>query len=335
MKKKQKTTKISDLKKGVEKKEKTSFATQEKEMKPATQEVLKAVRTLFWIIITVILAIGVLQVVRSKQPRIIENIYRYEFNDSESELAKTFAESFVRDYLTYGSDVIEESQYNAKMNKYLVSAVDVGRPGYANGSSVVEDTMVWDIEVLDEAHSNITIKADITLTNKNQTEEKYDPETGERVKKPLQKEKTYLVSVPIFTEDGKAAVNDYPSFLAVESKLDADMETYSSAVTANDNERREIKAMLEDFYDVYYSGTAGQIKSFFKTDQNISGLNSEFFVNSIKGIQVYKEGDLYKAVVVVEIEQSEVGSIFNQRHLLEIERAEDRWVIVSLKNRGQ
>lgn len=333
MKKKQ-TSKISDLKKGVEKKEKTPLATKEKEIKPGTKGVLSVVRTTFWILVIFVIAIGIFQILRSKQPKLVENIYRYELDASESEMAKTFAESFVRDYLTYGNDIIDDNEYKGKMDKYLVSTVSVGRPEYANGYSEVKATMVWSVEKIDATHSDIIIKADVLMVNKNKVEEKYDPVTGTKVTRPVQEEKTYYVSVPIVAENGQAAVNDYPAFVSVVNKMEVAMETYSAAALANDEETNEIQEVLEDFYDVYYSGTEGQIKSFFKLDSNLAGLESEFDFNSIKSIQIYKDNGKYMAIVVVEIQQSDIGSIFNQRHLIELEKAEDRWLILTMKNRG-
>lgn len=335
MRKKQ-AAKISDLKRGIEKKERTPLAHKEKEMRPATKSALIIVRTIFWILIIFVILIGIYQILRSKQPKVIENVYRYEFSESESEMAKTFAESFVRDFLTYGNDIIKGNEYKAKINKYLVSSVSIGYPEYANGYAEVADTMVWNVEKIDETHSNIIIKADVIMTNKNKMEEKYDAKSGARVSLPTQEEKTYYVSVPIVIENGQAAVDDYPAFVSVENKLsDAAMVTYSSSTLASDKEKNEIQNMLVDFYDVYYSGSAGQIKTFFKTDPNLSSLGNEFKFKDIISNQVYIENGVYKAVVVVEIEQSDIGSIFNQRHLIELEKGKDRWFIVDLKNRGQ
>lgn len=334
MKKKKKAAKISDLKQGVEKKEKSKLAKQEKEMKPVARSILTGFRTVFWIFIVCIIALGVLQIVKSKQPKIIENIHRYEFDESESDQAKTFAESFVRDYLTYGSEIIKETDYRKKIQQYLVDAVSVGRPEFGNGYSEVFDTMVWSVEKIDENRSNIIVKADVVLTNNNELEKTYDSLTGEQISVPVKSEKVYYVSVPILAQDGRVVINDYPAFLSVADKLDANIEYYDGTSTASDSEKKEITALMEDFYDVYYSGTEGQIKSFFKEDPMLVGLENEFEFSVIKQMQVYKEDEKYKAIILVEIMQSDIGAIFNQRHLVTLEKTKDRWIIIDMKNRG-
>lgn len=325
-------SKISDLKTGVEKKENASLIKKEKELKPGTMATLKTLRTIFWIVFCIIIVVGTAQILRSKQPRIIENTFKYQFNESESEKAKAVAESFVRDYLTYGG--INESVYNEKMSRYINGNIIVGKPQYASGSSTVTGTMIWKVEILSPTHSNIIVKADLKIVNEKETEEKYNPVTGNREQMPIETEKVYYVSIPIFAQDGKVIINDYPIFVSAEEKLDADMESYYGKTSVMDNEKKEIKKTLEDFFDVYYSGTEGQIKTFFETDPKLKGLNGEFLFKDIISLDAYKEGETITAVAIVTINQSDLGSEFNQRFLIELKKAEDRWVIIAIENRG-
>lgn len=333
MKKKQ-AAKISDLKKGIEKIEKTQLATKEKELKPATAATLKFIRTFFYIFLVFIIVLGVWQLVKSKQPRIIENITRYEYSESESDKAKAFAESFVKAYLTYG-DLANNSDYKAKLDLYLNGVVNVGRPDQSKGSSEVQDTMVYSVEKIDDKTSNIVIKATVKMTDDGNMIEKYDQATGTKISVPTIKEKDVYVSVPILAEGGKVVVNDYPTFLKVEDKLNASFETYIGESLATDSEVKEIEKTLTDFFGIYYSGTPGQIKTFFKEDKNVTGLQGAFSFNSIKSIEAYVNDGVYTAIVTVEITETDLGGVFNQRHLLTLEKSDDRYVIISMQNRGK
>lgn len=333
MKKKQ-AAKISDLKKGIEKIEKTQLATKEKELKPATAATLKFIRTFFYIFLVFIIVLGVWQLVKSKQPRIIENITRYEYSESESDKAKAFAESFVKAYLTYG-DLANNSDYKAKLDLYLNGVVNVGRPDQSIGSSEVQDTMVYSVEKIDDKTSNIVIKATVKMTDDGNMIEKYDQATGTKISVPTIEEKDVYVSVPILAEGGKVVVNDYPTFLKVEDKLNAPFETYIGESLATDSEVKEIEKTLTDFFGIYYSGTPGQIKTFFKEDKNVTGLQGAFSFNSIKSIEAYVNDGVYTAIVTVEITETDLGGVFNQRHLLTLEKSDDRYVIISMQNRGK
>lgn len=328
---KSKNAKISDLKKGVEKKEKSSLIVQQKELKPGTKGFLTTIRTIFWIVVCFIIVIGVLQVVKSKQPRIIENIYRTEVNESESNKAKAFAEGFVKDYLTFSTS--KRGEYKEKMDKYMNAAVVLGKTEYATGSSEVLNTVVWDVEVIDPNTSNIIVRAEVKVTNDSVTEERYDPNTGERKQYPVEEIKEYFVSVPIVAKDGKVIVNDYPAFVADESKLDEPLASYVGANTVMDEEKQEIEKFLEDFFDVYYTGTEGQIKTFFETDPKLKGMQGEFDFNTIVSLESYKENDVVTNVVVLSV-KSPIGAEFNQRYLIEMKKAGDHWVITEIENRG-
>lgn len=334
MLKNKKAAKISDLKKGVEKIEKSQLTKEQKELRPGTVSTLKFIRTAFWIFMALILALGVWQLVKSKQPKIVENIMRYEFAESESDKAKAFAEGFTKAYLTYGK-TIKDVDYKAKLEQYLNGIIMVGRPEYANGTSKVMDTMVYQVDKIDDRASNIIVRATVELTNYNKLAEKYDAQTGEKTTAPTVEEKVVFLSVPIVAEGGKVVVNDYPTFLSVDDKLQVDVETYSGDSTATDSEKQVIRKTLEDFFGVYYSGTAGQIKTFFKADPGIKGLQNAFTFGSIKSLDAYVNDGLYTVVVMVEITDNTLGGTFNQRHLLTLEKADDRYIIVTMKNRGK
>lgn len=331
MKKKKKET-ILGLQKGVEKRDHTNLIKKEKELSPNTIGALKIVRKIVWFAMAFVFLVGVVQLVKSKQPKVIKNIHKYEFAECESEKAKTFAENFVNVYLTYGN--LSESEYRNKILCYVNQAINLGKPEYANGESLVKESKTWEIEKIDSNKSNIIVKANLVITNKNDLIEQYDKD-GKKVKEPKVIEKIVYVSVPINVKNNKIVVNDYPSFLNVDEKLESELETYYGDTTVEEKSKEEIKKMLEDFYDVYYSGTQGQIKTFFKQNCNLIGLNNEFKFKSIKSCNAYKTTDnKVKVVVVLEIQQNDIGAIFNQRHLIQIEKTNDRWVIIDLKNRG-
>lgn len=329
-KKKAEGAKIGDLAKGVEKREKESLAVGDKPLKPSTAAALKVIRTVVWTLIVIVFILGIYQVVVSKRPKVVENIYKYEFAESESEKAKTLAESFVREYLTF--DGVHDD-YRERVKGYLVSGIALSNP-LTGGKSKVTDTKVWSVEKLDDNHSNIVVRAEVVLVNPNKLVQKYDA-NGKVVSMPTEITKTIYVSVPIGADSGKVIVDDYPAFVPTPNLANIEMQTYSSEDTLEKEDEEEVKKTLTDFLQVYHEGTAGQIKYFFEEDPKIDGLKGSFTFSRIVSFQGYTNGEgKATAIVVVESKEKELETVFNQRYLFTLTRVEDRWIIDDMKNRG-
>ena len=333
MAKKNKKLTIDDLKE-VSKMEKTAFIKKEKELSLGTVTALKNLRIFVWIFVVFILVLGILQLVRSKKPKIIENIYKEDLSLSQSNRATSFAESFVKDYLTFG-DIINKDDYRTKILSYVSDGLNFNKSEIINGYFKVTDTFIWNVEKIDENRSNITIKAIVEIQNKDITTKQFD-ETGQEVYIPKTEEKTYYVEVPILIKENKVVVNDYPTFKAIEEKLQEPLKGYIAAdnqIAANDAEKREVNNLLNDFFTTYYGGTIGQITSFFKTKSDIKSIGNEFVFNSIKSTEIYKKDKIYTVIAVVEIKHKEMEINFIQQFLLEIEETSDKLLILNLKNR--
>ncbi len=329
--KKKKPTSINDLKKGVEKAPKTQIEKKQKELKPFTKTILSGVRVVFWLFIIFIIVLGGYQLVRSKQPKIIKEIYEYMPLESESDRAKTYALSFAKAYLTY--DGAENNKYRRKLNEYMTSGIKF--PSLTMNTSYIKanDVMIWKVDPLDNNHSNIIVKADVTLKSLVETENSYD-DMGQKIEKPKMLDKTLYLSVPIFINETEVAVNDYPAFLSVKKNISIAEDPITDEEAETSEKKKKIKAMAEDFFDIYYEGTAGQISKFMKDNQDdIYVLEGNFKFVELKEFKLYKDGADYKLYCVVDIVQQDTALHFYQRFKLEIIEHEGKFLIKKLSNR--
>lgn len=327
-----KGTQIKDLKKGVEKKQKTELIKNEKEIGPKLAGALNVVRFIFYLGLIFIFVLGIYQLTKSKQPRIIENVIRYDFDESESDMAKTFAKDFVKEYLTYAGDE-RAFEYKKKLSKYVVPEISFEVP-ISNGSSKVLDVSIWKLNKIDANRSNIIVKAMVEITDNVNTVEQYNDE-GTKEQVPGVYEESYYVSVPIGTVDGTVAVEDYPAFVPKPELAQMNMETYYAETTIAGNEKKKIQELIKDFLSTYCEGSEGQIKYYLADqDKTIKGLQGDFLLKDVKAIQAYEVGDIIKVIVIAQISEKNIGTNFNQRYLITLTKSKDRWLVSDMNIRG-
>lgn len=310
----------------------------EKKIGPKTASFLNFIRILLWFSIILILAVGALQMIRSKQPKIVQNIVEYNMAVSEGETAKAFAVTFAKEFLTYRSENSEE--YYRRIGPFMLSTIRSGvKTEYSKGSSIVKDVIAWDVEKINKEHSNIIVRAEIETVNEVDVIETMNID-GTITKEPKKKNKVVYLSVPIGYYNGGFIVEDYPTFVPdPEQPTDISFESFKGSEQVQDNVKQEIKEVLSNFLETYSSGNEGQISYYMENNKKIQGYNGKYIFDEIRTIEVYKtsENEL-KTLVQINMKDADINTLFTQRFIFTIVKQEKdknkRWYIREFTNRG-
>lgn len=312
----------------------------EKALGPKTQAILKFARYFIWGAIILILAVGALQMIRSKQPRIIKNVVEYNFAPSESETAKAFAVAFTKEFLSY--QVEKPDDYNRRISPFVVTSVLSGaRVEQSKGSSKVVDAIAWKVDKLNKDHSNIIVRANVETTNAVDQQQELLP-TGETVTRPKLEKKVVYVLIPIGHYDGGYIVEDYPTFVAAPDRpANASIETFNGNESVLEDEKEMIKEVLNNFFITYTTGNPGQISYYMEGNKKIKGYEGNYVFNGIMNIQAYKTNEKNKVMAVVQVGMKDAGldTLFTQRYVFELVKksesgSETRWYIIKFDPRG-
>lgn len=307
---------------------------QAKELKPATVGVLKIARIMIWSVLTIIMLVGVLQIVRGKQPKIIKNTVEYNISPVEGDTAKAFAVSFVKEYLTY--DNTRQDDYRSRIEPFLSGSVRSGaKIEVSKGNSVVIDAIAWNVEKLNKEHSNIIVRAEVEQTNKIDTIKIID-EQGKFTEKPKVSKKVIYINVPIGYYSGGFLVEDYPSFVSEPKKPEDPLPgPYTAANSELDDVKVELKGVLDNFFKTYATGNEGQIAYYMDNNKSVKGYEGKYLFESIQTLEAYKEGNLSVVVTQVAMKDAELQTVFTQRYVLKMRKGDgNRWYIVEFSPRG-
>lgn len=311
----------------------------EKQLKPSTTKMLKIIKYFVWGTLIFIFMVGALQMIRSKQPRIIKNIVEYNFAPAESETAQAFALAFTKEYLTYENTKPED--FYGRVSPFMVNALrSSAGVQQSKGSCEVLDTVVWKVEKLNNEHSNIVIRAEVKITNKVDVIQEMLA-TGEIVTHPKIEKKVKYLLVPIGYYDGSYIVEDYPTFMAEpERPTEATIQTFAGNETVLEDQKEEIKEVLDNFFKTYTTGNKGQISYYMENNKKIKGYEGNYSYNGIRNLAVYKTSkDEVISVIQIGMKDIDLDTLFTQRYIIKLIRkseqtSKDRWYIREFTVRG-
>ena len=308
----------------------------EKNIGPKTTGTLKFVKTFLWCAIIFILIMGVFQLIRSKQPKIIKNSIEYNFAPVENDTAKAFAVTFTKEYLTYDSAKVAD--YNSRVAPFLVSSIQGGtKVEYSKGISKVLDAMVWKVDKLTSEHGNIVVRANVETSDVLDAVDSTNA-YGQKEKKPIVNDEIIYLTVPIGYYNGGFLVEDYPAFTADPVKpADPKLESYSGK-SEIDSTKVEIKTVLTNFFKTYSTGDSGQISYYMDNNKSVQGYQGKYIFNSIDSLDAYKDTSTTTvAVVQASMKDSLLGTVFTQRFIFTLRKPTDnqnRWYIIDFTSRG-
>lgn len=315
---------------------------------PSSYKVMAAARVFVWIILAFIVLRGAYYTVFPPRPEIREEKYVQAL--SESDIVKSFAEQFVREYLTYDSKDL--SEYKQRLEKY---AGGITFSSVISGWSKVSDTDVWQTKKINDNTAVVTVYAKLTQGKDDDIKSLLQPDSTQANLEPIQqpqlnaggnyinstKEVYVKVAVRIDDENHITLV-DHPVFVSEFDPITGFYANYADKLeNVTDIVRGEIKETIDNFFKIYDDGTREQISYFMLNSQKIKGFEGKYIYDSIDTFEVYKLNDKEtKAIVVLGIStHDEMGTSFKQKFnfLMRKEKAEKemRWYIERFIDTGE
>ena len=296
---------------------------------------IKPIRVLFYLIMILIIIKGALSFFRNDTNEAKKIYAEMEMKliaaraPIETETAKAFAESFTKEFLTYSNDSTSNYDYTERVRPYIASYLS-GITAQSFGQvkkTWVEDVFTWEVQKISEAQGNIVVKADIIYEDK--------VVEGETEKLVLKKDKVYL-KVPIFYQEGKFVVDDYPVFHPVPEKAEIKFEPIYLEDTSSEI-KEEVSFMLQNFFKTYCMGNAGEISYYMLDGSKLKGYEGRFEFLEIKELRTHtlkdQEGKIL-AVAAIKVKDKTSSMEFTQRYHLEVFKKDSRWYIESFDTRG-
>lgn len=320
----------------------SSNSKKEKKLGPKAIGGLKFAKYVVYGFIIFTFAIGILQMLKSKQVKQVINVVEYNFAPSESITAQTYGLAFAKEYLTYSTEE-RNNEYQQRVMPYMINSL-VGslKSETSKGSSRVVDALVWKVEKLDDNHSNIIVRAEVEITNKEtiQMRSGIDNEENSTDVRYNKENKIVYLSVPVGYFEGSYIIDDYPAFIpSPDRPAEATMHSYSSGSMVSENEKGELKEVIGNFFRTYSTGNEGQISYYMENNKKMKGYSGEYVFEDIKTIEAYySESGTVVAVVQATFKDADLDTTFIQRFAFELiqksEQNQKRWYIRRFNQRG-
>lgn len=279
------------------------------------------IKVVIWGFFLFVFVIGVINIIIGNRPKIIENIVIYDISPVESDTAKSFAMSFVNEFLTYDGS---QENYRKRVEPYIINNLsNASKVNLTSKYMRVLNSQVWKLTKLDEAHANIIVKADLEIYSESHEESQ---------------KKTVYLNVPIQHINGQFIVDDYPTFQAGPDKPDITYSEIEGGETADEKIKEEIKGVLNNFFETYCQSNSLTIGYFLVSGNSYKGLDGTVKFQDISSLKVYL-GDTPEevtAVCEISVEEPETGIQFIQKYLLDMIKKtdENRWYIKTMEVRG-
>lgn len=294
------------------------------------------VRIFIWGFICLVLLVGIMSIVKSKQPKIVKTVVEYNFAPCENDTAKAYAEAFTKEYLTFTRSKKEE--YIKRIGDFIpTQLLGLISLDTIQSDSVVRDAIVWKVEKLDNDHSNITVRATV-ISRKEIPASTLDPMELNSNMKYEENTKVVYVKVPIRYVEGQYIVDDYPVFDVDMEKPEIDLLIYEGEKSVEESVKKKLREVLENFFDTYSKGNKVQISYYMLDNKQVKGLEGKFLFENIRTLEIYESQNINEVVAVCEIimMDPDVGTRFTQRYLVQLKNntADKRWYVMSLQARG-
>lgn len=292
----------------------------------------RIVKTVLWILICFLLFKGAVNTIKGSQTgRIDEKLTAFTKSmDRRLKLeqeASDFAESFVREYLTYKSR--EDEEHKKRIRSFTASYIsDAGLVNlYGDGQCVVLDTWTVKRDWYSDSQINVDVRAKVKYIKVTKTV--LSGEENKTVESIEEKLGEIYLRVPIRETEGGYIVEDLPAFIPEPDKPEIKYEKYYGT-TADESTAKQIKETLNTFFKAYYEGEAGEIKYFMSdTTKKVKGLNGKFKYNGLNEVMVYlntSDGS-YIAIADLFIEDKDSNQPVKQAFHIELEAKEARYFI--------
>lgn len=313
------------------KKTKVQKVQQKKSTNPPNAAAATFLRVIIWGVMLFVVIVGVYNLVVPRPPQIIEERVVLDISPVEGETAQAFARTFAKEYFTFTRD---KTEYKERLDPFMLNTSLLSYD-FRNVESEVTDAIVWQVEKLDDTHSNIVVRLEYTTIDNVDMIEEFNI-NGESTKIADVQNSVIFINVPIVYHDGRFAVDDYVNIIENQNlKVEGYKVDIYNGQGATKEVTDQVEIMLQNFFEVYTSGNAVNISYYVdnKSDLKLQGIEG-FTFDSIENLKVFKgEKNKYKVMVTVKYQENNIGTLFPSVYLIDVQQSDNQFYITDLEIR--
>ncbi len=306
------------------------------------KNIIKVLGIIFWIILGFIFLRGIIDIFKpneiSQVESLIQDFEKRNVIKQKDDEVLAFSQNFIKEYLTFDDDI---KDLQNRIDKYVSKNVISNMNTFINSNSRV----IYANAYRKEIYSDNQLDVYIFVETEHIVKESIEEEALEKIMY-----NTAIIKVPIYVSGNRYIVEDLPVFINDNSYVFNDYEYKfylgESFQKVNDDERKVIENLINNFYKSYYTDEQSVINYYLDDKADISnfiGLYGAFELSKVNEVAVYKnESNKYYANVKLEITDS-VGikhnqnfnitfNLSNDKSKLYIETMDSKTVNINLNN---
>lgn len=281
-------------------------------------KLLSASRWLLWLVLAWVALRGAVEIVSPPKPSpTVTALPVPPLVDREG--ARTFADFFVREYLTWDAAFGKDDRA-ARLAPFLARYLD-SRGGLnlagAVGSQRVLEARVWKLAVITDQTARVTVVADVVTTA-----------TGGA---GIATSRRLALSVPVAVAGSGYVIYDYPAFIPLPQPGTLDEYPYSG--TRVSDTPAEVKELLTGFFRAYAEGSRVAISYFLVPGARVTGLEGAFQFRELGGVELREATGGFTAHTEIVLVDPATGTAYRQRYLVHLVK-KDRWYIQDIEQKG-
>lgn len=292
--------------------------------------VMKVLRVVVWVMLTFIFIRGVLDIFEPEKDdevkQLIQN-FKEEYSEFSNQNAEvmSFAQNFVREYLTY--EARKKDDYNKRLKPYVSTSMLNSEVNDLSKSATAIYVQAYRIEEYSSNQMDVYVLAEVEYTTRILEE---DGQTYTERKSLSQME----LSVPVYVKDGFYVVENVPLMVSDTVNLEKySIEDYYG--TSVDSTKTEaIETSVTNFLKAYYEQEDSVINYYLSPEADKSkftGLRGRFKFLEIDSILCYQGvGGEIIGIVKYQIQDAENEAMLLQEVNLSIKESGGKYYINSM-----
>lgn len=323
--------------------EKSQKEKPKKEKKPQKQKseqyvmkkntTMRVLRVCLWGMLILVFIRGVVSIFqRNKEDVVDAMISDFKANYSEftnrNEEVMSFAQNFVKEYLTY--EARGEEEYKRRLQAYV--AEDFWSSSVQDFRSAAKAVYVnaYRLEEYSQNQVDVYVQAEVEYTLQVREGESYTEETS---RSPV------TLKVPVYCTGGSYVVEGIPQFVSDTVKLSGyRADSYYGDASLSEEETDKIKTSIQNFLKAYLEADESVIYYYLDSGadkEKFKGLDGRFTLQSLEEIKCYKNAGSTAIVCLVSYKITDVqnNAVMLQKINLTMREAGGKYYIVTMDTR--
>lgn len=293
---------------------------------------MKILRAALWLILVFVFIKGVFSIFQRDKTQVLEQMiqdFKANYSDftNQNQEVTAFAQSFVREYLTY--EVRGEEEYKERLNQYV--AANFFRESVLDFKASAEAVYVnaYRMEDYSQTQKDVYVQAQVQYVKRVLQQ---DGQTYTEVysRQPI------TLKVPVYCSGGSYVVESVPMVVSDSVYLGqyTPEDYYNTAVS--EEEAAVIRLSVENFLKAYCEQDKSVINYYLDSSADkteFEGLGGRFIFREISKIKCYQYNGSVICLVEFKIQDSENDAVMLQKINLTMRETGGKYYIESMNTR--